>query len=85
MLLTDISSESFQALVNGITAAKGEIYLKTVDGTESYNLRSQLSRYIAIDRLAREAGQEWMVVCEVPDDEKLLRNYQVEQFIKKSN
>lgn len=85
MLLTDISIESFMALVNGITSAKGEIYLRTVDGSESYNLRSQMSHYVAFDRLIREAGQEWMVDCEFPEDEKLLREYQLEQFIKKSN
>lgn len=66
MLLKDLRDvEHFQQAVD---ACKGQVILRSMDGTEEFNLKSQISRYIAIGKLCEEHGDEYEVFCMDRDD-----------------
>lgn len=66
MLLKDLKDiESFKTAVD---ACRGQVVLRSMDGTEEFNLKSQLSRYIAIGKLCEEHGDEYEVFCMNRDD-----------------
>lgn len=53
----------------------GEVYLLKNDGTEKFNLKSQLSEFLGLARLADEHGDEYEIFCQFPTDEANLLKY----------
>ena len=64
--------EAFRAAINN---CKGEVWLRKNDGTEEFNLKSTLSQYIALGRLADEHGEDYEVFCQLSSDESNLLKY----------
>ena len=64
--------EAFRAAVH---QCKGEVYLVNQDKTEQFNLKSRLSEYIALGKLASECGSMYEVYCQLPADEGYLLKY----------
>lgn len=74
MLLKNVHDvDSFLAAVN---RCRGDIILRSMDGRETFNLKSVLSRYIAIGELCKDHGDEWEIFCMNKADE----GYMIEFF-----
>lgn len=56
-------------LMSAIDKCNGDVILRSADGTESFNLKSTLSKYIAIGELCKEQGDQWEVFCMNKNDE----------------
>ena len=67
MLLTKpIQIDDF---LKAVEQAKDNVYLRSVHG-DCYNLKSVLSRYVAIGALLGEHGDELELFCDSKSDEK---------------
>lgn len=61
MMLKD--AKDVNSLISAVDKCKGDVILRSMDGREEFNLKSQLSRYIAIGRLCEEHGDEYEIFC----------------------
>lgn len=55
--------------LNAVNRAKRPVYLVSVEG-DRYNLKSTLSRYVAIAELIKDYGVELELFCDDKNDEK---------------
>lgn len=55
--------------LNAVNRAKHSVYLVSVEG-DRYNLKSTLSRYVAIAELIKDYGMELELFCDDKNDEK---------------
>lgn len=55
--------------LNAVNRAKRSVYLVSVEG-DRYNLKSTLSRYVAIAELIKDYGTELELFCDDKNDEK---------------
>jgi hypothetical protein len=67
MLLKNI--KDIEALVRAINECKGDVLLRSTVSNEEFNMKSQLSRYVAIGELCKEHGDEWEIYCMDRSDE----------------
>lgn len=75
MKLTNVHQiEDFLAAVN---KSHGEVYLTSIYG-DKYNLKSQLSQYIAIGALLGNRGEELELWCTSKEDENNFRKFFIE-------
>lgn len=70
MILKNV--KDIKALVAAVKKCKGDVVLRSVDGKEEFNLKSQLSQYIAIGKLCEERGNEYEIFCLNRGDETYL-------------
>ena len=64
--------EAFRA---AIKQCRGDVILRSVDGTEEFNLKSKLSEFIALGKLADTHGDEYEIFCMDLADEAYLLKY----------
>ena len=62
-------------LREAIDLCHGDVMLRSADGKEELNLKSQLSQYIAIERLHRECGDEYEFFCMNQEDEAVMLEF----------
>ena len=67
MLLT--KSIQIDDFIEAVNKSSGDVYLKSMHG-DCYNLKSVLSRYVAIGALLGEYGDELELFCDNSNDEK---------------
>jgi len=60
--------------LNIVNRAKDNVYLRSENG-DCYNLKSALSKYIAIGALLGAHGDELELFCDNKDDEKLFFSF----------
>ena len=60
--------------LNIVNRAKDNVYLRSENG-DCYNLKSALSKYIAIGALLGAHGDELELFCDDKDDEKLFFSF----------
>lgn len=70
MLLKNV--KNIESLLAAIAKCSGDVYLRSVDGSEEFNLKSTLSQYIGIARLCEEHGDEYEIFCANVSDEGYL-------------
>ena len=58
-----------------INQCKGPVLLIKNDGSETLNLKSTLSRYIAVGELLKEHGDEYELFCGKREDEAIMLNF----------
>ena len=63
------NAKNIESLLNAVSHCNGELILRKTDGSETFNLKSTLSRYIAIARLCEDHGDEYEVFCMNKSDE----------------
>lgn len=63
------NAHDINSLLDAINACKGDVILRSTDGREEFNMKSTLSRYIAIGELCKEHGDEWEIFCMDKNDE----------------
>lgn len=54
--------------LSAVNKCKGDVWLQSLQG-DRYNLKSDLSQYIAIAALLKERGDELELFCALRDDE----------------
>lgn len=79
MLLNNL--EDACILIDIVKKCKSDVLLRSIDGTEEFNLKSTLSQYIAISKLCAERGNEYEVHCADKDDEV----YMMQFFMRSRN
>jgi len=60
--------------LNTIKRTKDNVYLRSVAG-DCYNMKSALSKYVAIGALLSEHGDELELFCDNKEDEKLFFSF----------
>lgn len=68
MLLKNI--REIDLLLKAVDKCNGDVLIRSVDGSEEFNLKSAFSKYLAIGRLADECGDEYEMFCMDKDDER---------------
>lgn len=64
--------EAFRAAVKH---CKGDVILRKNDGSEEFNLKSELSEFVALGKLADMHGENYEVFCMDKNDEPNLLEY----------
>lgn len=57
------NAKNIESLLDAVSQCGGDVILRRMDGSEIFNLKSTLSRYIAIARLCEDHGDEYEVFC----------------------
>ena len=70
------NAKDINALVAAVSRCKGDVLLRSMDGSEEFNLKSTLSQYMAIARLCEDHGDEYEIFCMNKSDEA----YMIEFF-----
>lgn len=58
-----------------VKECKSDVYLIKNDGTEEFNLKSALSEFIALGRLAEKYGDQYEIFCQNSADEAKIMKY----------
>ena len=67
---TDIHS-----LIDAVAKCREDVILRSIDGKEEFNLKSTLSRYIAIGELCKDHGDEYEIFCMSKGDESYMLSF----------
>ena len=73
MLLKNV--KDIESLLSAIAKCKGDVFLRSMDGSEEFNLKSTISKYVAIGRLCEEHGDEYEIFCAYKSDEQHLLGF----------
>ncbi len=71
-LKTKEQVEEFKTLVGKCV---GNVYLVSPDRTDFFNMRSNFSKFIAIDRLLNDTDTDWEVHCSDPFDQVKIHEF----------
>ena len=63
------NAKNIEALRETIKNCKGDVLLKSCDGTETFNMKSTISEYLAIGRLLEDHGDTYEFFCMDRSDE----------------
>lgn len=69
------NAKDVKSLIAAVKKCKGDVILRSIDGTEEFNLKSILSQYIAIGRLCEECGDQYEIFCMNHDDEPYMLQF----------
>lgn len=69
------NATNIESLIEAVSQCKGDVLLRKTDGSETFNLKSTLSRYIAIARLCEDHGDEYEVFCMNKSDEAYMLRF----------
>lgn len=58
-----------------VDRCEGSVLLIKNDGSETLNLKSTLSRYVAVGELLKEHGDEYELFCGKKDDEAIMLDF----------
>lgn len=72
MKITNI--KEIEGFLSAVRQCRGNVYLRSLMG-DTYNLKSELSQYIAIGALLGAHGDELELFCDNADDERLFFQY----------
>lgn len=67
MLLKNV--HDVDSFLNAISRCRDDVILRSCDGTEEFNLKSTLSRYMAIGELCKDHGDSYEIFCMSKADE----------------
>lgn len=69
------NTKDIDNLVKDLDRCCGDVILRSGDGHREYNLKSALSRYIAIGELLKDHGDEYEFYCMDRDDEPAMLHF----------
>lgn len=69
------NAKDINGLMNAIDKCRGDVILRHVNGLEEFNLKSVLSKYIALGKLCDEHGDQYEVYCMNRADETYLLEF----------
>ena len=62
-------------LIQALDHCRGDVILRSADGTEEYDLKNDVSKYIAIGELCKDHGADYEFFCERRGDEGNLMEF----------
>lgn len=63
------NAKDIEALRRAIKECKGEVLLRSCDGSETFNMKSTISEYLAISKLIEDHGDTYEFFCMDRSDE----------------
>ena len=69
------NAKDIDNLIEAVNRCRGDVILRSTDGREEFNLKSVLSRYIAIGELCKDHGDRYEVFCMNRSDEGYMLNF----------
>ena len=69
------NAKDIEALIAAVSKCRGDVLLRSMDGSEEFNLKSKISQYIAIGKLCEEHGDEYEIFCAYKSDEQHLLGF----------
>lgn len=69
------NEKEIDQLMAAVDRCRGDVLLRSTDGKEEFNLKSKLSRYIAIGELCKEQGDRFEVFCMKRSDEGYMMSF----------
>lgn len=73
-MLRDV--KDVENLRRAIKNCKHDVFLRSMDGKEEFNMKSYLSEFIALGRLCEEGGDYYELFCSTEDEPYLLEFFQ---------
>lgn len=73
MMLKNV--KDIQALREAIAQCRDDVLLRSSDGSETFNMKSALSEYIAIGKLLEDHGDTYEFFCMNKSDEAYLMEF----------
>ena len=69
------NAKDIDNLIEAVDKCRDDVLLRSVDGREEFNLKSVLSRYVAIGELCKDHGDSYEVFCMNKADEVYMLNF----------
>ena len=69
------NAHDIDSLLDAVSKCRGDVILRSVDGREEFNLKSVLSRYIAIGELCKDHGDQYEIFCMNKADEGYMMTF----------
>ena len=69
------NAKDIDNLIEAVNRCRGDVILRSTDGREEFNLKSVLSRYIAIGELCKDHGDRYEVFCMNRSDEGYMMHF----------
>ena len=69
------NAKDIDNLIEAVNHCRGDVLLRSTDGREEFNLKSVLSRYVAIGELCRDHGDNYELFCMNRADEGYMMNF----------
>lgn len=69
------NAKDIDNLIAAVDRCRDDVILRSTDGREEFNLKSVLSRYVAIGQLCCDHGDEYEIFCMNPADEGYMLNF----------
>lgn len=70
MLLKNV--KDINALMSALKLCKGDVLLRSTDGTETFNMKSVISMYLGLANLLKDHGDTYEFYCTNMSDEQYL-------------
>jgi len=69
------NAKDIDNLIKAVDQCRDDVLLRSIDGREEFNLKSVLSRYVAIGELCKDHGDNYEVFCMNRADEVYMLNF----------
>ncbi|MBR1559396.1 MAG: hypothetical protein IJ646_04060 [Clostridia bacterium] len=69
------NAKEIDKLIEAVNRCRGDVLLRSTDGREEFNLKSVLSRYVAIGELCKDHGDRYEIYCMERSDEGYMLNF----------
>ena len=69
------NAKDIDNLIKAVDRCRGDVLLRSTDGREEFNLKSVLSRYVAIGELCKDHGDSYEIFCMNKADEAYMLNF----------
>lgn len=69
------NAHDIDTLLDAVNKCRGDVILRNINQFEEFNLKSTLSRYIAIGELCKDHGDEWEIFCMNKADEGYMMTF----------
>ena len=69
------NAKDIDNLIEAVDHCRDDVLLRSVDGREEFNLKSVLSRYVAIGELCKDHGDQYEIFCMNPADEGYMMHF----------
>ena len=69
------NAKDIDNLVSAVDRCRDDVILRSTDGREEFNLKSVLSRYVAIGELCKDHGDEYELFCMNRADESYMMQF----------
>ena len=69
------NAKDIDNLISAVDRRRDDVLLRSTDGREEFNLKSVLSRYVAIGQLCQDHGDEYEIFCMNRADENYMMQF----------